>query len=68
MTNAQIIAMYQANLPISHVTALRAIYSAGWYSGASQTMTVASVDKSFSDSNPTNMLKLTNTHIDLRGG
>jgi hypothetical protein len=68
MTNAQIIAMYQANLPISHVTALRAVYSAGWYSGASQTMTAASADKSFGDSNPANMLKLTNTHVHLSGG
>lgn len=51
MTNDDLEQIYKQNSGVSHLTALRAVYTQGWYEGAGQTP--VSVDKSVDVAKPT---------------
>lgn len=46
MTNTQLELIWKANIDLSRLSAMRAIYNAGWYEGAAVTPTTTSPDKS----------------------
>ena len=58
MTNAEIIAIFKANIDESLVAALRGVYNAGYYEGAGVTPSAASVDQSKVKSKPTAVVKV----------
>lgn len=57
MTNEQLEEVYKANMPIGHMTALRAVYNQGWYEGAGQTPT--NIDKSRDVAKPSVIIRYT---------
>lgn len=57
MTNEQLEAVYKANIEIGHLTALRAVYTQGFYAGAGQTPTASSPDKSKDQAAPTAVVR-----------
>lgn len=59
MTNTDINALYQGNIDISHLAALRAVYNAGYFAGAGITPTPMTADQSRTASVPTAKLKVT---------
>lgn len=57
MTNTEIEAIYKENIGLGHLTALRMVYTHGWYDGAGQTPTASSPDKSKIASAPTAIIR-----------
>lgn len=58
MTNADIESLYSENIDISHLAALRAVFNAGYYAGASITPTTTTPDQSRISSKPTVRIKI----------
>ena len=60
MTNAQLEAIYIANIGKSRMTALQAIYTQGWYAGAGVTVPTAKdpLNKAQSATAPTTIVSL----------
>lgn len=60
MTNAQIEAIYKANLGNGHLTALAAVYTQGWYGGAGTTLPTSgpALDRAGSAAAPTSIVSL----------
>ena len=56
MTNAEIEAIYRAQVDLSHAAGLRAVYDAGYFSGSGGT--AGTGDPSSTDSKPTSTVKL----------
>ncbi len=61
MTNAQLEAIYKANIGKGHVTALSAVYTQGWYAGAGTTLPVngAAQDKAGMAAAPATIVSMT---------
>ena len=57
MTNVELEAIYKTNMDIGHLTALRAVYTHGFYAGAGTTPTATSPDKSKDQAPPAVILK-----------
>lgn len=59
MTNDDINKLYQGNIDISHLAALRAVFNAGYFAGAGVTPTAGTPDQSRVSAPPTTKLKIT---------
>jgi len=60
MTNAELEAIYKANIGKSRMTALQAVYTQGWYDGAGVTVPTANspLNKAQSATKPTTIVSL----------
>lgn len=57
MTDDELEATYKANIGISHLTALRAVFTQGHYAGAGVTPSATSPDKSLTAAKPAAVVK-----------